>query len=181
MARKRKYAMIIDTKRCVGCSACVYACKSENNVPEGFCRDWIVQRIEGDYPKLTMINRSERCQHCENAPCVSNCPTTASHYGGDGTVQIEPDLCTGCKACIAACPYDARYIHPEGYADKCSFYQHRLKEGLKPACVTVCPTKTLYLVDLNSNDGEAEKLMRGREVVQDKVHAGTKPKLFWLT
>jgi len=68
MARKRKYAMIIDTKRCVGCSACVYACKSENNVPEGFCRDWIVQRIEGDYSKLTMINRSERCQHCENAP-----------------------------------------------------------------------------------------------------------------
>jgi Fe-S-cluster-containing hydrogenase components 1 len=54
-------------------------------------------------------------------------------------------------------------------------------EGLKPACVTVCPTKTLHLVDLNSNDGEAEKLMRGREVVQDKVHAGTKPKLFWLT
>ena len=101
--------------------------------------------------------------------------------GGDGTVQIEPDLCKSCKACIAACPYDARYIHPEGYADKCSFCQHRLKEGLKPACVTVCLTKTLHLVDLNSNDGEAEKLMRGREVVQDKVHAGTKPKLFWLT
>ena len=180
MARERKYAMIIDTKRCVGCSACVYACKSENDVPEGFCRDWIVQRVEGTFPNLKMLNRSERCQHCEDAPRVTNCPTGASYYPGDGTVQIKRDLCTGCKACMAACPYDARYIHPKGYADKCSFCQHRLKDGLKPACVTVCPTKTLHLVDLNSNDGEAEKLMEGRTVTQDKVHAGTKPKLFWL-
>ncbi|MBF0351886.1 MAG: 4Fe-4S dicluster domain-containing protein [SAR324 cluster bacterium] len=180
MARERKYAMIIDTRRCVGCSACVYACKSENDVPEGYCRDWIVQKVEGVFPELSMVNRSERCQHCEEAPCVTNCPTGASYYPGDGTVQIHRDLCTGCKACVAACPYDARYIHPTGYADKCSFCQHRLQAGLQPACVTVCPTSCLTLVDLNSNDGKAESLLAGRVVTQDKLHAGTKPKLFWL-
>ncbi|MCP4294748.1 MAG: 4Fe-4S dicluster domain-containing protein [Proteobacteria bacterium] len=181
MARERRYAMIIDTRRCVGCAACVYACKNENSVPEGYCRDWIVQKVEGSFPELTMENRSERCEHCEVAPCVTNCPTAASHYGGDGTVQIDRNLCTGCKACMAACPYDARYVHPVGFVDKCSFCQHRLKKGLKPACVTVCPTSTLNLVDINSNDGIAETLLKGRKVTRDKVHAGTRPKLFWLS
>ena len=180
MARKRKYAMIIDTGLCVACSSCVFGCKTENNVPEGFCRDWVIQKVDGKFPNLHMLNRSERCQHCENAPCVSNCPTGASHYAGDGTVQIDRDLCTGCKACLAACPYDARYIAPEGFADKCSFCQHRLKEGLMPACVTNCPTSCLNLVDLNSNDGVAEDLLRGRVAVQDKESAGTEPKLIWL-
>lgn len=180
MSRERKYGMIIDTNRCVACSACVYACKGENAVPNGYSRDWIVQNIRGEFPVLSMENRSERCEHCEDAPCVTNCPTNASHYGGDGTVQIDRDLCTGCKACLGACPYDARYVHPIGFADKCSFCNHRVKAGLQPACVTVCPTNTLTLVDLNSNDGVAENLLKGREYTQDKVHAGTKPKLYWL-
>ncbi|MDH5560896.1 MAG: 4Fe-4S dicluster domain-containing protein [Deltaproteobacteria bacterium] len=180
MARKKKYAMFIDTLKCVGCSACVYACKSENQVPEGFCRDWVVQKTEGTFPHLSQLIRSERCQHCENAPCVTNCPTGASYYPGDGTVQVDRNLCTGCKACIAACPYDARYIHPVGFADKCTFCQHRLKEGLQPACVTACPTETLKLVDLMENSSTIEDLVNGRQIVKDKVHAGTKPKLFWL-
>ncbi|MBF0278839.1 MAG: 4Fe-4S dicluster domain-containing protein [SAR324 cluster bacterium] len=180
MSRKKNYAMVIDTRACVGCSACVYACKSENSVPEGFCRDWIEQKIQGSFPNLTMELRSNRCQHCEDAPCVTYCPTGSSHYAGDGTVQIDRDLCTGCKACLAACPYDARYIHPIGYADKCSFCQHRLKKGLQPACVTTCPTDALHLVDLNSNDGIFENLLEDRKTTQDIVHAGTGPKLFWL-
>ncbi|MBF0286794.1 MAG: 4Fe-4S dicluster domain-containing protein [SAR324 cluster bacterium] len=180
MSRKRNYAMVIDTHVCVGCSACVYACKAENEVPEGFCRDWIEQKVEGHFPKLTMEIRSNRCQHCEEAPCVTYCPTGSSHYAGDGTVQIDRNWCTGCKACLAACPYDARYVHPEGFVDKCSFCQHRLKQGLQPACVTTCPTSALKLVDLNSNDGLYRQLIEGRTVTQDKVPAGTQPKLFWL-
>lgn len=180
MARTRNYAMVIDTKRCVGCSACVYICKTENEVPNGFCRDWIEEITTGSYPHLSLLHRSNRCQHCDDAPCVTYCPTGSSYYAGDGTVQIDRDLCTGCKACVAACPYDARYIHPTGYADKCSFCQHRLKDDLQPACVTVCPTDTLKLVDLNSNDGVFLSLVEGRKVTQDLTHAGTGPKLYWL-
>jgi Fe-S-cluster-containing dehydrogenase component len=179
--QNKKYAMIIDTRRCVGCTACVITCKSENNVPNGYCRDWVDQIIKGHYPRLTLINRSDRCQHCEKAPCVSNCPTGASYYPGDGTVIVDRSKCTGCKACLAACPYDARYVHPSGFVDKCSFCRHRLLRGeTTTACTSICPTDALTLVDLNSPDGLADRLMDGREVVQDKTHAGTHPKLFWL-
>ena len=149
MSDTKRYGMVVDTRRCVGCSACVLACKAENNVPEGYCRDWIARDIEGIFPNLRAEIRSERCMHCSNAPCVSACPTGASHYGEGGTVLVDHDMCTGCKACIASCPYDARYVHPDGYVDKCTFCIHRVKRGEQPACVAICPTKALVFGDLN--------------------------------
>ena len=104
-----RYAMVIDTKKCVGCSDCVVACQTENNVPIGYCRDWITERVEGAYPNLELELRSERCNHCENAPCVRCCPTGASHIIEGGIVLVTPDECIGCGACIESCPYDARY------------------------------------------------------------------------
>ena len=71
-----RYVMAIDTIRCVGCSDCVVACQTENNIPIGYCRDWIVEETSGKYPELKMEIRSERCNHCDNSPCVrclSNC------------------------------------------------------------------------------------------------------------
>ena len=136
-----RYAMAIDTRKCVGCSDCVVACQTENDVPRGYCRDWIVTELHGEFPQLTMEIRSERCNHCDRAPCVDCCPTGASHVEELGkTVQVTAGKCIGCKACIAACPYGARYVHPEGYVDKCTFCAHRVKDGLDPACVSVCPT-----------------------------------------
>ncbi|MBN1278544.1 MAG: 4Fe-4S dicluster domain-containing protein [Chlorobium sp.] len=181
MSNKKNYGMVIDTRVCVGCSACVYACKQENHVPEGYCRDWVVQETGGEYPKLTMENRSERCQHCENAPCVTYCPTRASHYAEDGTVQINRSLCTGCKACMAACPYDARYVHPEGYVDKCSLCKHRIEQGLETACVSICPTGSLHLVDFNNMDQKTKTLLSGKVVYRQKEHAGTEPGLQWIS
>ena len=181
MARTRKYAMVIDTRQCVACGACVIACKSENDVPNGYCRDWVDQITTGIYPHLTQVNRSERCHHCDNAPCVTNCPTAASHYSSDGTIQVNKSMCSGCKACLAACPYDARFVHPIGYVDKCTFCQHRLMQGAEEtACTEICPTNALTLVDLNSLDGVAAKMMKGRKVTRDKLHLGTNPNLYWL-
>ncbi|PIX32646.1 MAG: tetrathionate reductase, partial [Bacteroidetes bacterium CG_4_8_14_3_um_filter_31_14] len=83
-----RYAMAIDTLKCVGCSDCVVACQTENNVPIGFRRDWVVEVTDGTYPNLTLENRSERCNHCANAPCVRCCPTGASHITEEGVVLV---------------------------------------------------------------------------------------------
>ena len=124
-----RFGMAIDTKKCVGCMDCVVACQTENDVPSGFSKDWIVTEVKGKFPDLSMEIRSERCHHCDNPPCVYVCPTGASHIEDWGkTVQITEDKCIGCKACLAACPYGARFAHPDGYADKCTFCIHRVKE-----------------------------------------------------
>ena len=76
-----RYAMVIDTRTCVGCMDCVVACKTENSVPEGLTRDWITSDTRGAFPHLSMEIRSERCNHCTEAPCVTCCPTGASWRG----------------------------------------------------------------------------------------------------
>jgi Fe-S-cluster-containing dehydrogenase component len=173
--------MVIDTKRCVGCADCVVACKTENNVPDGFCRDWIVQDVRGAFPNLQMEIRSERCNHCANAPCVRCCPTGASYIADGGIVLVNHDECTGCKACIASCPYDARFVHPEGYVDKCTFCVHRVQQGLDPACVAVCPTKCMHFGDLDDPSSEVSRLLRSRSNHALIPEAGTQPKIFYLS
>lgn len=175
-----RYAMAIDTRRCVGCSACVIACKEENGLPlEGF-RSWIETETRGTYPALAMQIRSVRCEQCSDAACVQNCPTGASFYARGGVVGVDRDLCTGCKACIAACPYEARHIHPDGYADKCTFCLHRVEKGLQPACATNCPTSSITFGDIGNPDSAIVKLLRSRQWTQLKTEAGTKPSLYFL-
>lgn len=175
-----RYAMAIDTKRCVGCADCVVACQTENNVPVGYCRDWIVEETAGKYPDLNMEIRSERCNHCDNSPCVRCCPTGASHYAEGGIVLVAHEECTGCKACIASCPYDARYVHPEGYIDKCTFCIHRVKEGNKPACVSVCPTHAMIFGDLDNKNSEISKALASRKYKTLIPEAGTSPRVYYL-
>jgi Fe-S-cluster-containing dehydrogenase component len=176
----KRYAMVMDTRKCVGCSACVLACKAENDVPEGFCRDWIVEEVRGRFPDLSAELRSERCHHCSDAPCVDACPTGASHVSDGGAVIVTHDKCTGCKACIAACPYDARFVHPEGYVDKCTFCLHRVRQGQLPACVGVCPTESLHFGDLNDPDSEVSRLLATRAWKVQHPAAGTQPNLYFL-
>ena len=177
-----RFGMVIDTAKCVGCMDCVVACKTENDVPAGFCRDWIVEEVKGTMPDLSMEIRSERCNMCDNPPCVYCCPTGASHVEDFGQlVQINADKCIGCKACLAACPYGARYTHPDGYADKCTFCAHRLKEGKQPACVSVCPTRCMYFGDLDDANSEVNRLLRARAHKSLLNEAGTRPRIFFLT
>lgn len=161
--------------------ACVVACKRENNVPDEHFRTRVVEIVEGEFPKLRMELRSELCNHCDNPPCVYNCPTGASYKRADGTVQINRTKCVGCKACIAACPYDARYIDPnKGYADKCTFCEHRLKEGKEPACVATCIGKSRIFGDLDDPGSSVNKILkeRGTEVLLRE--AGTEPRVFYV-
>jgi Fe-S-cluster-containing dehydrogenase component len=178
MTMKKRYALAIDTRGCVGCSACVIACKEENGVPLTGFRSWVEDETRGTYPNLVMEIRRQSCEQCSDAPCVANCPTGASFYAEGGTVLVDADLCTGCKACIAACPYDARYIHTDGYADKCTFCLHRGDRG--PACVAACPTRSLTFGDVNDPRSDISVLLRERQWKQLHADAGTRPNLYFL-
>jgi tetrathionate reductase subunit B len=178
--KRPRYAMTVDTRRCVGCSACVLACKAENALPENGFRDWITVETRGVFPTLTQQIRSERCNHCSDSPCVDACPTGASHLGEGGTVLVEKRKCTGCKACIAACPYGARYVSPAGTVDKCTFCLHRIKQNKLPACVEICPTSALAFGDLSDPDSEVSKLLASRKHKVLKPEAGLEPNVFFL-
>jgi Fe-S-cluster-containing dehydrogenase component len=180
MKRDLRYAMAVDTRRCVGCNACVLACKAENRLPKSGFRDWIHTDTMGIFPHLHQEIRSERCNHCSNPPCVSCCPTGASHTVEGGVVLVDHTMCTGCKACLASCPYQARYIHEQGYADKCTFCIHRVRRGQLPACVSVCPTKALTFGDLNNPLSEINRVLRRRKHKTLKTELGLQPNVYFL-
>ena len=178
--RAKRYAMTMDTKRCVGCGACVLSCKAENKVPPQGSRDWIVTETRGRFPALRMQIRSERCNHCDNAPCASACPTGASHINEGGSVIVSRNKCSGCKVCIAACPYGARYVHPEGYVDKCTWCLHRVQRGQLPGCVEICPTSALTFGDLNDPESEVARQLASRQHITLRPEKGLKPHQFYL-
>jgi tetrathionate reductase subunit B len=176
-----RYAMVIDLEACVGCSACAAACVLENEVPPGHNRLWIRQRELGKFPEITVEYRPEQCLHCENPPCVPVCPTGASYKNADGLVLINYERCIACGACMAACPYDARFMNPAGYADKCTFCEHRLEKGQEPACVETCPTGCRVFGDLDDPESAVVLALEqaGRiDVLRPEL--GTSPKLFYL-
>jgi Fe-S-cluster-containing dehydrogenase component len=172
--------MVIDTSRCVGCEACVIACKNENRVPEGKYRDWVTQEARGEFPNLSLEIRSERCNHCSDAHCITNCPTGSSWYNDDGTVQIDRSKCTGCKACIASCPYGARYVHPDGFVDKCSLCVHRLDRGQPTACEEVCPTGAIVTGDADDPGSEVARLIRRGSLHVVHPEAATRPNVYYI-
>ncbi len=178
---KTRYAMAVDTRRCVGCNACVIACKTENALPNGGFRDWITTEVGGTFPDLHMEIRSERCNHCAEPSCVSACPNGASHVGEGGVVLVNRSKCTGCKACIAACPYDARYVHPAGFVDKCTFCLHRVKRSQQPACVETCPTRSLTFGDMADPESGVARLLRSRKLKVLKPESGNDPRVFFLS
>jgi Fe-S-cluster-containing dehydrogenase component len=159
---------------------CVVACKTENEVPEGYNRDWIVQDVHGKFPDLSMEFRSERCNHCDNPPCVTCCPTGASHVHEGGIVLVTHEKCIGCKACLASCPYGARFVHPEGYIDKCTFCVHRVEKGQDPACVAVCPTHCMTFGDVEDPYSKASQLLASHKFHALLPEAGTKPQVYYL-
>ena len=176
-----RYAMAIDLSLCVGCAACAVACKMENEVPPGVFNLWIREREVGEYPNLVVEFRPEQCLHCENPPCVPVCPTGASYQTKDGLVLVDPKKCIACGACIAACPYDARYLHPAGYVSKCTFCAHRLEKGKVPACVETCPTYCRTFGDLEDPESPVAKALKAAERVGVlRPEQGTRPKLFYL-
>src|SRR5450759_2956107 len=113
-----RYGMAIDLKKCVGCMACTTACKAENQTRPGIFWNIVRDREFGEYPTLTRVFLPTPCMHCGNPPCVKVCPSGASHRREeDGIVLIDYEKCVGCRYCVEACPYGARYFNgdADGY------------------------------------------------------------------
>lgn len=105
------YGMVIDTRRCVGCRACVLACKAENKTPPDVYYTIVVDQVLENRPDDKPTYMTKPCFHCEKPSCVDACPVSATFKRNrDGIVVVDYDRCIGCRYCITACPYGARWF-----------------------------------------------------------------------
>jgi Fe-S-cluster-containing dehydrogenase component/formate-dependent nitrite reductase membrane component NrfD len=175
-----QWAKVIDHTRCIGCHACTTACKSENLVPLSVNRTYVKHVDVGVFPQARRVHQVTRCNQCAHAPCVTACPTTAMFKRADGIVDFDKSICIGCKACMAACPYDAIFINPEDHsAEKCNFCAHRIDVGLEPACVVVCPTQAILIGDMNDQSSYVAQIISREAVNVRRPEKETLPKLFY--
>ena len=179
---KRQYGMVIDTRRCSGCQACSVACKAEFDVPLGATRSWVEYVEKGTFPDVSRNFLPRLCNHCSEPLCVDVCPTGATYKRAkDGIVVVDPDTCIGCKYCMQACPYDARFINPKtGAADKCDFCLHRVENGIVPACVNTCEGRARVFGDINDPTSEIAKLIASNPVTVLRQGQGTEPNVYYI-
>src|SRR5213596_1656300 len=189
-----------DTTLCIGCKACEVACKEWNQLPghapefgDGY--DNTTQLDEQNWRHVQFHERttakggvawsmmSDVCKHCALASCMEVCPTNAIIRTEFDTVYIQPNVCNGCRDCIAACPYHViGFDEASGLARKCTFCYDRLQGGLEPACAKACPTQSIQfgpLAELQQaadvrlaalhSQGVTQAQLYGRD---DKVYGG---------
>ncbi|GJM08126.1 MAG: ferredoxin [Lysobacteraceae bacterium] len=192
----RRLGLVIDLDTCVGCHACAVSCKEWNDggaagplpdsndaKPDGVwfnrVHSYEVER-EGTFSTL---NFPRSCLHCEDAACVTVCPTGASFKrAADGIVLVDEDKCIGCKLCSWACPYGAReYSESRGVMQKCTLCVDRIdnpslaEADRVPACVASCPADARHFGDLSDPDSAVSKLVAEREGVDLMPELGYKP------
>ena len=180
-----KLGLVIDLDTCVGCNACAVACKQWNTSgttgpltdfepygkdPTGVWFNRIRNYEVGDYPNSKTVHFPMSCMHCDDAACVTVCPTGASYKREeDGIVLVDQDKCMGCNYCAWACPYGARELDREdGVMKKCTLcvdriYDQNLPEDeRKPACVMTCPAHARYFGDFDDPNSEVSVITRER-------------------
>ena len=109
-----RWGMVIDLRRCVGCYACMVACKQEHFLPPEIFWNRLVISETGKYPTVTKQMYPVLCNHCKEATCVKVCPTGATIKRQDGIVMVDYDKCVGCRYCLVACPYQQRTFYVDG-------------------------------------------------------------------
>jgi len=180
-----KLGLVIDLDTCVGCHACATACKQWNGAsaisgplsdydpygddPSGVWFNRIRHYEVGAYPESKTVNVPMSCLHCEDAACVTVCPTGASYKREDGIVLVDQERCMGCNLCAWACPYGARELDAaSGTMKKCTLCADRVHderlppEDRQPACVLACPTHARHYGDLDDPQSHVSVLVAER-------------------
>jgi len=203
----KRWGMVIDADKCSNeCTACVDACRKENNVPKfeepaldihwirkiTFRPKGISGAAERSFPAM--------CFHCENPPCAHVCPVAATFIRPDGIVQVDKHRCIGCRYCIVACPYKARSfvskpvepketdnpavpVRTHGVVEKCTLCAHRVDEGKEPACVEACranATGAMVFGDLHDQSSQAYALLRSGRARQLRADLGCEPGVYYI-
>ncbi|HZK57333.1 MAG TPA: 4Fe-4S dicluster domain-containing protein [Clostridia bacterium] len=184
----KRYGMVLDLDRCIGCYTCVVACKMQHGTRPGVDYNQ-VKRIEwGEYPDAKQRFGLTMCMHCEDAPCAKACPVGAIYTTEEGVVLTDYDTCVGCGACAQACPYGQRYIVSDDVtsfegvvlpfeeeaakrldvAESCTFCYGRAKAGEKPICTVHCPAQCRIFGDVNDPKSEISKYIKDHNAVQVK-------------
>jgi anaerobic dimethyl sulfoxide reductase subunit B (iron-sulfur subunit) len=142
----------VDLARCTGCDTCAIACKDRANLPDDV--DWLrVERRElGRYPDVRLAFRVVHCFHCARPACLEACPVAAITRDNAGWVQIDASACTGCAACISACPFGAIVLGGDHLATKCDGCVDEVAAGIGPTCVRACPMRVLFHAPVESVD-----------------------------
>lgn len=140
-----KNAFIFDTNKCVGCMACVVACTIENGTTTPLNWRTVNSHNYIKHPTLPVFHYSLACNHCDDAPCMTNCPALAYSRDKDtGAIIHNAEACIGCTYCTWACPYDApKFNEQTKIVEKCNFCIDRISDNRKPACVAACPVGAL--------------------------------------
>ena len=181
----KRFGMLVDMRKCIGCQACTVSCSVENLPPIGQFRTTVLQ-YEIDKPggaAPAMVSLPRLCNHCDEPPCVPVCPVQATFQRTDGIVLVDNERCVGCGYCVQACPYDARFInHETNTADKCTFCAHRVDAGLLPACVETCVGGARIFGDINDAEGElARRLKEAQPQLKVlKPELETAPRVFYI-
>ncbi|MBM2824550.1 MAG: hypothetical protein HW402_214 [Dehalococcoidales bacterium] len=140
-----------------------------------------------------------QCNHCANAPCVKVCPTGATYKTKDGLTLMDYDRCIGCRLCVVACPYNARRfnwwkpevpadkvnplvpVRPLGVVEKCTFCVHRIRRGILPRCVEVCPVRARHFGNINDPESEVSKILKDNLSFRLVEEANTEPHIWYIT
>lgn len=202
----KRYGMLIDLTKCrPGCTACMDACRQENNVAYHHDDRWDVHWIRkvSIRPKEGPGADGEKsvilmCNHCDDPPCAQVCPVQATYKREDGIVLVDHHRCIGCRYCMIACPYNARFFNykeseewpnkeypkrSHGVAESCNFCAHLVDQMKPPACVAACEAVgagALVFGDLNDPESDVSRLIEENSVKRIREDWGTAPKVYYI-
>ncbi len=204
---QRQWAFVVDMRRCDGCNDCTAACQSTHylNKDQEWIKVYEVKARDGSTYYMPRL-----CMQCENPPCLKVCPVAATFKSREGVVLVDQDRCIGCRLCMAACPYNARYFNftdpprppgpfdnpmPEfpvpqrrGTVGKCVLCAHYTSRGRLPACVDACRMDALFIADLNSDvmtnrSGETlqfSRYLRENDAFRYKEELNSSPRVWYV-